>query len=377
MERAHDMTYLDYNATVPIRAASAEAVRSTLEIAGNASSVHRFGRTVRRVIEDAREQVAALVGAQPSGVIFTSGGTEANNLALGGAARPRIAAGSTEHPSVLRARPGVETVRVDRNGVIDLDDLRHRLASDAKPAIVSIMLANNETGVIHPVRETAEIARTFGALVHCDAVQAAGRIAIDMGRLGVDMISLSAHKLGGPPGVGALVLADGVEIAPLLLGGGQERRLRAGTENAPGIAGFGAAAADARGETLSAGALSALRDEMEHRLSAATPDARIYGASVQRLPNTTCISMPGVASETQIMALDLEGYAVSAGSACSSGKVEASHVLLAMGVAEAEARTAIRISLGWRTTRAEITNFVEAWTRLYRRLGLPSIVSAA
>ncbi|MFO0998544.1 MAG: cysteine desulfurase family protein [Alphaproteobacteria bacterium] len=368
------MIYLDHNATAPILPAAAEAVRSALAIVGNASSVHRAGRGMRRVIEDAREVVAALVGGKASGVVFTSGGTEANNLALGGVERARVLVSAIEHPSVLGARLDAETVRVGRDGVVDLDALRRQLAAGARPALVSLMLANNETGVIQPVREAAEIAHEFGALVHCDAVQAVGRMPVDMCALGVDMLSMSSHKIGGPPGVGALVLADGVEIRPLIQGGGQERRRRAGTENAPGIAGFGAAAAALPRETAT---LSALRDGLERDLTAAVPLARIFGVHAPRLPNTTCIAMPGVQSETQVMAFDLEGFAVSAGAACSSGKVEASHVLRAMGVGEAEARTAIRVSLGWQTTADDVARFVEAWTRLYRRLGLPSVGSAA
>ncbi len=359
--------YLDYNATAPVRPEAAAAVARALEATGNASSVHRFGRTARRLVEDARDAVAALAGAPPEAVVFTSGGTESNNMALRGARRERLLVSAGEHDSVLAAAPEADRIPLGADGVIDLDALTAMLAGDAPPALISVMLANNETGVIQPLDEAAALARAHGALIHCDAVQAAGKIPVDFTALGVDFMSLSAHKMGGPQGVGALVIADRVESAPLIRGGGQERRRRAGTENVPGIAGFGAVAALAAGEVGHGGALAELRDGLEVRLGALAPEVKVYGADAPRLPNTSCIGLPGVAAETQVMALDLAGVAVSAGSACSSGKVTPSHVLRAMGASEAEAGSAIRVSLGWRSEAAHIDRFIAAWGTLYSR----------
>ena len=363
--------YLDYNATVPIRPAAAEAVSRALELTGNASSVHGFGRLARRRIEDAREAVAALAGARADQVVFTSGGTEANNLALRGLDGVRVLISAGEHDSVRRAVPSAERIALDRDGRVAPDRVVERLGElhgrDPRPALVSVMLANNETGVIQPLRQIAARAHELGALVHCDAVQAAGKIALDMAGLGVDLLSLSGHKLGGPQGVGALIVGDDAAVRPLLLGGGQERGRRAGTENLPGIAGFGAAARAAGAEIERFGRLAALRDGLEARALALVPDARIFGAAAARLANTSCLAMPGVAAETQVIALDLAGVAVSAGAACSSGKVQPSHVLDAMGVAAAEAACAIRVSLGWRSRAEDVDRFVEAWFDLYSR----------
>lgn len=371
------MTYLDHNATAPVKPAVAEAVRRALDAGGNPSSVHGPGRAARRRVEDARDAVASLAGARAEHVIFTASGTEANNLALRGSGRPRVLAGATEHPSVLKAADHVETIPVRSNGRLDLDALDSMLRGTDPAVLVSVMLANNETGVIHPVAEAAAIAKRHGALVHCDAVQAAGRIAVDMVSLGADLLTLSAHKLGGPMGAGALVLGPDVEIEPLLRGGGQERRRRAGTENVPAIAGFGIAAALAKDDLASASRLAALRDGMEARLRGEVPGLTVFGSDAPRTPNTSCLSMPSVASETQVMAFDLAGFAVSAGAACSSGKVEPSHVLAAMGIADAEARTAIRVSLGWSTTPDEVEGFIGAWIGLHRRLGAKARAAAA
>jgi cysteine desulfurase len=366
------VAYLDYNATAPVRPAAAAAVAAALEAAGNASSVHAPGRAARRRIEDARERVAALVGAAPANVVFTSGGTEANALALTGSDATRLLVSAVEHDSVLRNAPGATPIPVDRNGVVDLAALDRLLAEPrGETCLVSLMLANNETGVIQPVAEAAAIARAHGARMHCDAVQAAGKIAVDIAVLGVDMLTLSAHKIGGPQGVGALVLRDGMTLAPLLKGGGQERGRRAGTENLPGIAGFGAAAAAALAD-LAAGAparIAALRDGLEAALAApaAIQGAVIHGAGAARLPNTSCIGLPGRSAETQVMALDLAGVAVSSGAACSSGKVRASHVLGAMGLSAADAGCAIRVSLGWASTQDDVDRFVAAWGALAAR----------
>ncbi len=360
--------YLDYNASAPIRPEAAAALSEALGLAGNASSVHGFGRALRHRIETARKAAAALVGAAPAQVIFTSGGTEANNLALRGDwARVLVSAG--EHDSARQAVPEAEMIRLGPDGVLRLDSLDQALAAQGGPALVSVMLANNETGVIQPIARIAELVHGAGALLHCDAVQAAGKIPVDMAALGADLLSLSAHKLGGPQGVGALVVREGIDLPALLRGGGQERRRRAGTENAAGIAGFGAAAEAASRDLDKAAGLAALRDALEAQVRALAPEAKIFGAEAPRLANTSCLTMPGVAAETQVVALDLAGVAVSAGAACSSGKVTVSHVLQAMGAAPDEAATAIRVSFGWRSAPADVEHFIAAWSELYRRAG--------
>ncbi len=362
MERA---VYLDYNATAPMKPAVIAAVVEAMGRLGNASSVHRFGRLARRAVEEARERVAALVGARPEQVVFTSSGTEANNLALHG--HGRVIVSAIEHDSVLRAAPHAEILPVGADGVVDLEALARLLSRDGKPALVSVLLANNETGVIQPVAEVARLARSHDCLVHCDAVQAAGKIPVDLGSLGVHLMSLSAHKIAGPQGAGALVVADGVEVEPMLRGGGQERSRRAGTEGVAALAGFGVAAELAREGLGNTASLTRLRDDLERRVLDLAPGVNIFGAEAPRVANTSCFTMPGVASETQVMALDLAGVAVSAGAACSSGKVQPSHVLRAMGASEAEAGGAIRVSLGWRTSAADIDRFVEAWGGLFAR----------
>ncbi|MBL8658993.1 MAG: cysteine desulfurase [Rhodospirillales bacterium] len=362
--------YLDHNATTPLRPEAAAAVAAAQGVVGNPSSVHGFGRAARRVIEDAREQVAALVAAPPASVIFTSGGTEANTLALHGTERRRVLVSAVEHASVLEVAADAERIPVDRDGVVDLDALAAVLVMNERPALVSVMLANNETGVIQPVAAVAEVAARHGALVHCDAVQAAGKIRVDPAALGVHLLSLSAHKLGGPPGVGALIV-NGTDVEAQLVGGGQERRRRAGTENIAGIAGFGAAAAAVGVEAAQRAAAArtkALRGRLEAGVMAATPSARVIAADAERLVNTVCILTPGVPAETLVMALDLAGVAVSAGSACSSGKVAGSHVLRAMGLGEHLARQAVRVSLGWTTTEREIDDFVTIWRATAGRL---------
>jgi cysteine desulfurase len=359
--------YLDWNATAPPRPEAVAAVAAALAQGGNPSSVHRRGRAARQSIEQAREAIAALVDAPPDGVVFTSGGTEANHLALLGSGRTRILVSAVEHGSVLHAAPAAERIPVDANGIVDPAALDAMLRADPRPALVSVMLANNETGVIQPAARIAEIAHAHGALFHCDAVQAAGKIPLDTAALGADLISLSAHKLGGPPGVGALLATGGAEPVPLFRGGGQERGRRAGTENLPGIAGFAAAAEAARTGLADYARVRALRDSLERAALTAVPAAAIIGAAVPRLPNTTALALPGIAAETQVIALDLDGVMVSAGAACSSGKVGPSHVLDAMGLPPALAGCTIRVSLGWTTTASDIDHFLDAWTALSRR----------
>ena len=361
------VTYLDHNATTPVRPEVAAAVAEALQLGGNPSSVHRRGRAARRSVEAARREVAALAGVSEAEIVFVSGGSEANHLALKGTGRRRIIVSAIEHDSVLRAVPAAEIVPVTTEGIVDRDALAALLAADATPALVSVMLANNETGIIQPIAELAALAHDHGALLHCDAVQAGGKLPIDRASLGADLLSLSAHKFGGPPGVGALVVAPHVALEPLQTGGGQERGRRAGTENVPGIVGFGRAATLAVAELADYARLAELRDDAERRLLALAPEAKVFGGAAERLPNTLCITMPGVPAETQIMALDLAGVMVSAGAACSSGKVRPSHVLTSMGASPEEAGSAIRISLGRGTTKADIDSLVAAWGALRAR----------
>ena len=370
-------SYLDYNATSPLRPEVREAMTEALAVYGNPSSVHAEGRAARALIEEARAKVAALVGTRPEDVIFTGGGTEANALALaaqsGGAWHCYMS--TIEHPSVLaggRFFPETTTrIAVTQDGVVDLEMLASELAKHHlggwRP-FVSLMAANNETGAIQPVAEASEIVHGAGGLIHTDAVQAAGRIQLDLATLGPDMLSLSAHKIGGPKGVGALALGRGASVEPLIKGGGQERRRRAGTENVAGIAGFGVAAELARADLAKSREIARLRDELEKEALAIAPNALVLSAKVERLPNTSCIAVPGVKAETLVIGLDLAGVAVSSGAACSSGKVEASHVLDAMGVPEEVAQGAIRVSLGFATRRDDIGSFLKAFAELIGRL---------
>lgn len=365
-DRSPAESYLDWNATAPLRPEVASAMSEAMNRWGNPSSVHRRGRAARQTIERAREAIAALLGnADPNGVVFVSGGTEANHLALLGADRVRILVSAVEHDSVRCAVPTAEIIPVDPDGVVVLDALDRLLAADSRPALVSVMYANNETGILQPVADVAAITRRHGALFHCDAVQALGKLTLDADAIGADLITLSAHKIGGPPGAGALVVTGDTELAPLLRGGGQERRRRAGTENLPGIAGFAAAAAVT--EIAAYDRVRTLRDGLETEIAAIAPEVVVIGAAAPRLPNTSAIAMPGVSAETQVVALDLEGVMVSAGAACSSGKVGPSHVLAAMGIDPDIAASAIRVSLGWSSREAEVAHFVRAWTALYRR----------
>jgi cysteine desulfurase len=367
-----DRVYLDWNATAPLRLQARAAVSAALDVVGNPSSVHAEGRSARRLIEEARESVAALVGAEPRNVVFTSGGTEANMLALVPAsARDRLLVSAIEHPSVLAGgrfpAAAVERLPVDADGGIALDALERRLAVLGGRALVSLMLANNETGVVQPVSQAARLVHAAGSLLHVDAVQGCGRIPFDINTLEPDLATISGHKIGAPKGVGALVRRDASVPfpAPLISGGGQERGVRAGTENVAAIAGLGAAAAAARASLAADGAhMAALRDRLEAELRAATPEVIIFGAGAERLSNTTLFAVPGMKAETAVIAFDLEGIAVSSGAACSSGKVQPSHVLAAMGVSPSLARAAVRISLGPTTTESDLECFNQAWIRV-------------
>jgi cysteine desulfurase len=373
--------YLDWNATAPLRPEAKAAMVEAWDLAGNPSSVHSEGRAARRTIEDARAVLAAATGAKPSNVIFTSGGTEANALALvpglhisGGEPVMRLIVSSVEHPSVLAggrfAGTDIVQIPVDRSGVVDVAQLEASLVGKP-PALVSVMLANNETGVVQPIARIASIVHAAGGLLHVDAVQVFGRIAIDIKELGADLLTVSGHKIGGPKGVGALVMADGVSgLAPLITGGGQEKRRRAGTENVPGIAGFGAAVKVALATCEAAQSrMEALRNRLESGLRVADGDVVIFSADAPRLANTTLFSRPGMKAETAVIAFDLEGIAVSSGSACSSGKVQASHVLAAMEVEPALAQGALRLSLGWDTTEEDVEGVLKAWRKLAGVLG--------
>ena len=362
-------SYLDWNATAPLRPEAAAAITAALAHCGNPSSVHRWGRAARQVVERAREAVASLAGGDPEGVVFVSGGTEANHLALLGSGRERVLISAVEHSSVLQALPNAERIAVGADGIVDLVRLEEQLAADPRPTLVSVMLANNETGIIEPVAEIAAIAHRHGALFHCDAIQAAGKIPVDVASIDADLLSLSAHKLGGPPGIGALIVRGPAELMPMIRGGGQERGRRAGSENLPGIAGFAAAATGAANGLAVYDRVRKLRERLEASLVATAPEAFVIGAAALRLPNTTAIALPGVSAETQVIALDLDGVMVSAGAACSSGKVGPSHVLQAMGLPPEIAGCTIRVSLGWSTTEADIGHFLTAWTAMYRRAG--------
>ncbi len=352
-------TYLDHNATSPLRPAAKAAMLAAMEVTGNPSSVHGEGRAARKIADDAREVLARELGVIAPMIVFTSGGSEANNLAIKGVSVKRLLISAIEHPSVIEAAKAsgksVELIPVTADGVIDLDGLRAMLPGPK--ALVSVMLANNETGVIQPLREVAMLARERSALLHTDAVQALGKISVNFGVLGTDMMTISAHKLGGPVGAGALIICDGLPVQPLIHGGGQELRRRAGTENLAAIAGFAAAVSDKRPD------IKGLRNSLEVELE----DAVIFGRNVNRLPNTTCFAVPGLNAETLLISLDLEGIAVSSGSACSSGKVAKSHVLAAMGVPAETAGAAIRVSIGWNTTAQDIEHFIAVWRRIRAR----------
>ena len=430
------MIYLDYNATAPLRPSVLAAMQALSDAPLNPASIHASGRAAKKLLEDARATIAQALSAFPNEVLFTGSGSEANNLALRAFAGERaLLVAATEHASIAKTAGllGAATLPVEADGLLDLAALESQLKALDRPALISVMLANNETGVIQPIAEIARIAHAHGALVHCDAVQALGKIPLDWGLLGVDMLTLCAHKCGGPLGVGALLIRSDLPLKPLITGGGQELGRRAGTENIRAIVGFATLLKDVvgctqagqwlqwrewleaeliasinpsphRGEARWGAAiasdpfenhwdssphpnpLSTKKSDVDHSFSSRSPmeegtaavisssckrEGVIFGAEAPRLPNTLQISMPGVRSETQLMHFDLKGFAVSAGSACSSGRVAPSHVLLAMGVKPAVAETAIRLSWGWQTTQDEIEAFAATWREAYYRLSKP------
>ncbi|MEE9589401.1 MAG: cysteine desulfurase family protein [Hyphomicrobiaceae bacterium] len=374
-----ERVYLDHNATSPLREEAREAMLHASELIGNPSSVHHEGRQARACVEAARDHVAHLVGADPEQVVFTSGATEANNWVMQW--RDVAIVSAVEHASVLDAAAHfantVVEVPVLANGIIDLEALERALSETQREQdqslLVSVQSANSETGVVQPIGQVAELGHRHGALVHCDAVQSAGKTPLSFRELDVDFMSVSAHKLGGPKGVGALVSKQGAAIEPLFVGGGQEARKRAGTENVQAIAGFGAAAKATYEGLKQFATLESVRDWLEQALLAQIPDAKVIGVEATRLANTTCLAIASRKAETTVIALDLAGLAISAGSACSSGKVARSHVLTAMGLDGDLADTAIRVSLGWNNSKEDAIRALAA----FERAGLISDESAA
>ncbi len=371
--------YLDHNATSPLRPEAREAVLATMDIFGNASSVHSEGRLASAVIEQARDRVADRISCAPRQIVFTSGGTEANAMALspewlGANGMAGLFVSAIEHSSVMQGgrfpKESIRHLRVDARGIVDIEDAgrtfeQWRQTTNAAPFLVSVMLANNETGAIQPVAEIAALAHEFGGLVHSDAVQAFGKMPVETSALGIDLLTIAVHKIGGPKGVGALaVLREDLPVAALLKGGGQERGYRAGTENIAVIAGFGAVAAT---NSPSWDAVEAIRDRLERAAAQIAPDLHVFSLDATRLPNTSCFAVAGMDAEAVLIGLDLAGVAVSAGSACSSGKVARSHVLDAMGAPHELSSAAIRVSLGWTTRDEDVERFAAAWRSVYGR----------
>lgn len=371
----NNQVYLDYNASSPLRKTARDAIIHILGIenaALNASSVHSFGREGRKIVEQARRNVAALIGADPNQVIFNSGATEGNNTTLHHFAEnfpdEKIAVCATEHPSVLQVIKGTIIIPVETNGLISPKTLDRVLNGNKPVSLVSIQYANSETGAIQNVSELSKIVHKHGALLHCDATQAAGRIPINMAESGIDFLTLSAHKIGGPQGIGALALGSCGQTPTLLLGGGQEKSTRAGTENVAGIAGFGAAAKESREYLNHNKTLGTWRDAMEEKLAALCPNIIIHAKNAARLPNTSFFSIPGTQAQNLLMALDLEGIAVSNGSACSSGSIKPSAALKAMGCSENIAKSALRVSTGWATKESDIDAFLNAVEKIVKRI---------
>ncbi|MBO6634539.1 cysteine desulfurase family protein [Parvibaculum sp.] len=367
--------YMDHNATTDLRPEARAAALYAMEVLGNPSSVHAEGRAVRAIVERARDEVAALAGAKPSELVFTSGGTEAARLAFHAAEAAqgveRLIVSAVEHDAVRASAEvsglPVDILPVDEDGRADLAALKALLETSDKRALVALMFANNETGVIQPVAEAAAIAHETDSLLLCDAVQAAGKTPLDFVALDADMMMLGGHKIGAPLGVGALVLREGLPFATLAVGGGQEMRRRAGSENVSGIAGFGAAARAALEGLEAFAKLGHLRDSMEEEIASIAPDVRFFGKGAERLPNTSYLSAPGLNAETLLMMLDLDGIAVSAGAACSSGKIGQPRVLDAMRVPGELSLGAVRVSLGWTSEARDVDQFVESWSRAYER----------
>ncbi len=370
--------YLDHNATAPVRPEVIDAVSAAMAMDGNALSVHEEGRRAHKIVEDAREEIRSLVNAPVNGVVFTSSGTESIHYVLHGAVKAhgikRIYISAFEHPAVTAnaetTGAAIEILPVTSAGVIDLDLLRERLhryqAGESGPFLVCLMFANNETGVIQPIAEAAAITHEFSGLLFCDAAQAVGKVPVNFVMSGADIMSFTGHKFGGPLGVGAVIAGPNLPLDPVLRGGGQEMNRRASTTNTPGIAGLGKACAMAKESLARAEEIARLRNEMQAAVINA--GARVWGGEAERLPGTLCLSAPAFSGATQLMSMDLAGIAVSAGSACSSGKSNPSHVLTAMGASEEEATTSIRVSLGWNSTREDADAFIREWPKAYGRI---------
>lgn len=367
--------YLDANATSPLRPGALAAMSNIFGKSGNPSSVHQFGREARRVLEDARQTLAKIIQAEAQDVIFTSGGTEANYLALRGLGQTicGVLVGATEHESVLGNVPAADLLPVDHHGRLDFEVVETLLQQREAPVLVSVMLAHNETGVLQDIPRLAELVRHYNGFLHTDAAQALGKIPVSFKELGVDLMSLSAHKLGGPPGIGALVVSSRVPLKGVLKGGGQEQGLRPGMQSVALAVGFAEALLGAEAErNILAQQHQTWIGEMEAELKAFCPNLLIIGEQSPRLPHVSCLVMPGVPSAVQVMRFDLEGVAVSAGSACSSGKITPSQALIRMGLPEDVVKSAIRVSLGWHSNREDLVRFTNLWKKIYQGLGASS-----
>ena len=363
--------YMDYNATSPVLPQVRERMGELDALPLNASSIHAMGRKAKQVLEDSRTTIANYISAWPDEVIFTANGTEANNLALKGIEGRSLMMAATEHSSIIeiaKAATGTMILPVEENGLLNIGTLEKALQG-CESALVSVMLVNNETGLIQPIREIAALVHKYGGLMHTDAVQAVGKLTFDFTTLGVDMLTIAAHKVGGPVGVGALIVKNDVKLNSQMLGGGQEKRRRAGTENIAAVAGF-AALIDNLPDLSN---LMPLREKLETEIFAISPTSRLISKGAGRVANTISIITPSLSSELQLMHLDLAGICVSAGSACSSGRIEASHVLQAMGYSKEESSSAIRISMGWATTEVELDAFIAAWRKLVENYSQPAV----
>lgn len=361
------MAYFDNNATAPLKRPAYERMVEVLQHTGNASAVHTNGRAMRKYIEDARVEVASLVGCEPENVIFTSGGTEAIVTAMSPFHGRTMVISSIEHSSVLANAPKSPQIPVTREGVFDLE-AAERLIKEHKPEMVSVIMANNETGVIQPAKDIVDLAHKYGALVHLDGIQALGKTKFDWADIGADYMSVAAHKIGGPQGAGALIKSKSAPFTKLMHGGTQEKHMRGGTENVAAIAGFGAAAAQTILDMDKLEAIRAMRDGIEEHILASTNQVTIWGRGAARVPNTIMLSLAGVPSQTQVMILDLCGVSVGSGSACSSGTLKPSRVLLAMGASEDEAQSCLRISVGWSNTEEDAEKLKSAWTEMIGRI---------
>lgn len=367
--------YMDYNATGQVYPEVAEEMLRVLQQGGNPSSVHAVGRNAKKEVENARAAISGIVNCRARDIIFTGGGTEANNLALKGLLnQSSLIVAATEHDSIIapsKTLKGIDVhmVPVDQNGLVDIAAYQSILQEHGEGALVSVMMANNETGVLQDIPNLTQMAHEHGALMHVDAIQAFAKLPLDFKELDVDLMTLSSHKTGGPQGVGGLIVKPNIPLQAEIVGGGQELGRRSGTENVAGISGFGKAAMMAGSSLAKMTELEAIRDFIEAEILKICPHAPLYGQGATRLKNTSNIGMPGVQGETQVMHFDLAGIMVSSGSACSSGKVKESHVLRAMGATQEEAREAVRVSLGWKNTREDAVAFIKAWAALYDRAG--------